>query len=126
MFKQGKKHIANFMIGFKALAMKAKTNNIHTIFLLKKNIRTNIIKIILRYLPMAVPEILRKQKMAIISVGQGYKSTESQQNYRIETEMTYGGRKISINIEKVKDNFDKDGRLKYFNCNTYGHIAKEY
>ena len=64
--------------------------------------------------------------MAIISVGQGYKSTESQQNYRIETEMTYGGRKISINIEKVKDNFDKDRRLKYFNCNTYGHIAKEY
>ena len=60
MFKQGKKYITNFMIGFKALAMKAKTNNIHTIFLLKKNIRTNIIKIILRYLPMAVPEILRK------------------------------------------------------------------
>jgi len=63
--------------------------------------------------------------MAIISVGQGYKSTESQQDYRIETEMTYGGRKISINIEKAKDNFDKDERLKYFNCNTYRHMAKE-
>jgi len=44
IFKQDKKHIANFMIKFKALAMKAKINDIHTIFLLKKNIRIDIIK----------------------------------------------------------------------------------
>ena len=36
-FRQGKKHIANFMIKFEALAMKEETNNLHTIFLLKKS-----------------------------------------------------------------------------------------
>jgi len=37
-FRQGKKHIANFMIEFDALAMKADTDEMHTIFLLKKNV----------------------------------------------------------------------------------------
>ena len=38
MFQQSKKHIADFMIEFKALAMKAETDNMYTIFLLKKKI----------------------------------------------------------------------------------------
>jgi len=59
-FKQSKKHIADFIIEFKALAIKAKTDDIHTIFLLKKNIRTDIIKTILGYLPMTVSEMLRE------------------------------------------------------------------
>ena len=29
-----------------------------------------------------------------------------------------------INIGKAKYNYDKDGRSKYFNCNKYGHMAK--
>ena len=37
-FKQGKKNTADFMIEFKALAMKMDTDELHTIFLLKKNI----------------------------------------------------------------------------------------
>ena len=37
-FKQGKKNTADFMIKFKALAMKADTDELHAIFLLKKNI----------------------------------------------------------------------------------------
>jgi len=37
-FKQDRKHIADFIIKFKALAMKAETDNLHTIFLLKKNV----------------------------------------------------------------------------------------
>jgi len=37
-FRQSKKHIANFMIEFNALAMKVETDDIYTIFLLKKNI----------------------------------------------------------------------------------------
>ena len=37
-FQQDKKHIADFMIEFKALAMKAETDNMYTIFLLKKNV----------------------------------------------------------------------------------------
>ena len=37
-FKQGKKNTADFMIKFDALAMKADTDKLHAIFLLKKNI----------------------------------------------------------------------------------------
>jgi len=39
MFKQEKKYIVDFTIKFKALVIKAETNNIHIIFSLKKNIR---------------------------------------------------------------------------------------
>ena len=59
-FKQGKKHIANFIIKFDVLAMKAETNDIHVIFLLKENIQTDIIKTILRYLLIAAPETFRE------------------------------------------------------------------
>ena len=44
----------------------------HAIFLLKKNIRSNIIKTILGYPPIAAPESLKEWKMAITSVGQEY------------------------------------------------------
>ena len=37
MFKQNKKYIANFIIKFEVLAMKAETNNLYTIFLLNKS-----------------------------------------------------------------------------------------
>ena len=37
-FKQDRKHIADFIIEFEALAMKAETDDLHMIFLLKKNI----------------------------------------------------------------------------------------
>jgi len=37
-FKQGKKNTVDFIIEFKALAMKVDTNELHTIFLLRKNI----------------------------------------------------------------------------------------
>jgi len=36
-FKQEKKNTADFMIEFDALAMKANTDELHAIFLLKKN-----------------------------------------------------------------------------------------
>jgi len=36
-FKQGKRNTADFIIEFEALAMKADTDKLHTIFLLKKN-----------------------------------------------------------------------------------------
>jgi len=48
------------MIEFKVLAMKAETDNINAIFLLKKNVRNNIIKIILEYSLIVVPESLKK------------------------------------------------------------------
>jgi len=37
-FKQGKRNTADFMIEFNALATKADTDELHAIFLLKKNI----------------------------------------------------------------------------------------
>jgi len=37
MFKQGRKNTADFIIEFKALAMKVDTDELHAIFLLKKN-----------------------------------------------------------------------------------------
>jgi len=40
--------------------MKAETNDLHVIFLLKKNIQMDIIKIILGYPPMAASGTLRK------------------------------------------------------------------
>ena len=39
-FQQDKKHIADFIIKFEVLAIKAETDDLHTIFLLKKNIWT--------------------------------------------------------------------------------------
>ena len=38
MFKQEKKNMANFMIEFKTLVTKVDIDNLHTIFLLKKNV----------------------------------------------------------------------------------------
>ena len=60
MFKQGKRNTVDFMIEFKALAMKADTDELHAIFLLKKNIRHDIIKMILGYPPIAMPETLKE------------------------------------------------------------------
>jgi len=75
-FKQGKRNTADFIIEFEALAMKADTDELHAIFLLKKNVRHNIIKMILGYPPIAMSKTLKEWKVAITSVGQGYKSTE--------------------------------------------------
>ena len=76
IFKQEKKNMADFMIDFKALAIKTDTDNLHAIFLLKKNIWADIIKMILDYLPIAAPESLKEWKVAIILVEQDYKSIE--------------------------------------------------
>ena len=104
--------------------MKAETDNMHAIFLLKKNFRTNIIKIISEYPPITVPEILKEWKMTITLVGQEYKFMESQHNYKTRTETTYKGRRAPINIGKSKYNLNKDKKLRCFNYNTYRHIEK--
>ena len=67
-FKQGKKNTADFIIKFEALAMKADTDKLHAIFLLKKNARHNIIKTILGYPPIVIPETLKEWKVVITSV----------------------------------------------------------
>ena len=56
--------------------MKVDIDKLHAIFLLKKNVQQDIIKIILGYLPIATLEMLKEWKVAIILVEQEYKSTE--------------------------------------------------
>jgi len=48
------------MIEFEALTMRADTDEIYTIFLLKKNVWQDIIKTILGYPSIAAPETLKK------------------------------------------------------------------
>ena len=57
-------------------------------------------------------------------VGQGYKFTKGQHDYKTSTETTYKGRGQTMNIGKFNKNF-RDGKLKCFNCNKYRHMAKE-
>jgi len=123
-FKQGKRNTADFMIEFEALAMKADTDELHAIFLLKKNVQHDIIKTILGYPPIAIPETLKEWKVAITSVEQGYESTKERQDYKTATGTTYRGRGQPMDIGRSDDNF-KDRKLKCFNCNKYGHMVKE-
>ena len=114
----------DFIIEFEVLATKADIDELHAIFLLKKNTRQDIIKTILEYPPMAMSETLKEWKVAITSVGQGYESTEGCHDYKTSTGITYGGRGQPMDIGKSNDNF-KDGKPKCFNCNKYGHMAKK-
>ena len=59
-FKQEKKNIADFIIKFEVLAIKADTNELYAIFLLKKNVQHNIIKIILEYPLITMSKTLKK------------------------------------------------------------------
>jgi len=70
-----------------------------------------------------MPETLKEWKVAITSVGQGYESTEGRHDYKTSTGTTYGGREQPMNIGRSNNNF-KDGKPKCFNCNKYGHMAK--
>ena len=73
---------------------------------------------------MAMPETLKEWKVAITSVGQGYKSTKGHHDYKTSMEITYSGRGQPMDIGKSNANF-KDGKPKYFNCNKYGYMAKK-
>ena len=123
-FKQGKWNTADFMIEFDTLATKVDIDELHMIFLLKKNVQQDIIKTILEYPPIAMPETLKEWKVAIVSVGQEYESMEGHHNYKTGTGMTYRGWGQPMDIGKSNDNF-KDGKPKCFNYNKYGHMAKE-
>ena len=80
------------MIEFEALAIKADMDELHAIFLLKKNVQHDIIKMILGYPPIAMPETLKEWKVVITSVGQGYESMEGRQDYKTGTGTIYGER----------------------------------
>jgi len=104
-FKQEKRNTMDFMIEFNALAMKVDTDELHAIFLLKKNLQHNIIKIILQYPLIAMLETLKEWKMAITSVEQVYEFTEGHHDYKTSTGTTYGGRGQPIDIGKYNENF---------------------
>ena len=112
------------MIEFDALAIKVDIDELHAIFLLKKNIWQDIIKTILEYPPIAMSESLKEWKVAITLVGQGYESTKGHHDYKTDTEVIYRGRGQPMDIGRSNNNF-KDGKLKCFNCNKYGYMAKE-
>ena len=63
--------------------------------------------------------------MIITLVGQNYELTEEWHDYRTSIGTIYGGQRILIDISKTKNNYNKEGRSKYFNCNKYRHMAKE-
>ena len=71
-----------------------------------------------------MPDILKEWKVAITPVEQEYKSIKEHHDYKTEMGMIYKGQEQSIDIGKSNNNF-KDGKPKCFNCNKYGHIAKE-
>ena len=106
------------------LATKADTDELYTIFLLKKNTQQDIVKTILGYPPMVMPETLKEWKMVITSVEQGYESMEGRYDYKTSTGTTYGGRGQPMDIGRSNNNF-KDGKPKCFNCNKYGHMARD-
>ena len=56
------------MIEFETLAMKADTDELHAIFLLKKNVQADIIKTILGYLLITALETLKEWKIVITLV----------------------------------------------------------
>ena len=84
-FEQGKKNTVDFIIEFEALAIKTDTDDLHAIFL------HDIIKTILGYQLIAMPDTLKEWKVAITSVGQGYESIEKRHDYKTGTGMTYRG-----------------------------------
>ena len=112
------------MIEFDVLAMKADTYELHAIFLLKKNTRQDIIKTILGYPPIAMPESLKEWKVAITSVKQGYESTEERHDYKTSIGTTYGEQEQPMDIGRSNKNF-KDRKPKCFNCNKCRHMTKE-
>jgi len=95
------------MIEFNILAIKAETNEMNTIFLLKKNVWADIIKTILEYPLMAASKTLKEWKVAIISVGQGYESMESWNDYKTSTGTILRGQGMPMNIGKMQNNFDE-------------------
>ena len=72
---------------------------IYAIFLLKKNIRSNITKTILRYRPIVVPKTLKKQKVAITLFRQEQEPlvVEEEHPWTLESSKTITTRTESLN-----------------------------
>jgi hypothetical protein len=123
-FKQGNRHIADFLIEFHVLKTTSKTDDAHAIFLLKKNIRQDIIKTILSYPPAAIPDTLTEWLEAIKSIRMGYKVNKMRKNIRTKSGITYGGSGLPMEIGKRKFLWNDKGEPKCYKCESYGHMGK--
>jgi hypothetical protein len=90
-FKQGNQHINNFIIRFGVLKDTSKINKTHAIFLLERHVKSDIIKIIMGYPPVAIPSDLSEWISAIQSVGKGQEATQICHDLLTPTVVTYGG-----------------------------------
>jgi len=63
--------------------------------------------------------------VAITSVGQGYESMESRNNYKTSIGTIFGEQGIPMDIGKAWDSFNENRRPRYFNCNAYRHVVRE-
>jgi hypothetical protein len=123
-FKQGNRHIADFLIEFHVLKTTSKTDDAHAIFLLKKNIRQDIIKTILGYPPAAIPDTMTEWLESIKSVGMEYEANEMRKDIRTESGITYGGSGLPMEIGKRKFLWNDKGEPKCYKCELYGHMGK--
>lgn len=122
-FNQGKMNTMDFIVMFDLLKRQSKISDEHATFLLKRNTRPDIIRIILGYPPSALPDKYGEWKESILSVGKG-KDFLGAGDKKTSTGVVYGGRGQPMEIGRSLPRF-KDGKPKCFNCNKYGHLAKE-
>jgi hypothetical protein len=122
---QGRTHIADFLVMFDSLKTRAGIDDKHAIFLLKKNVRREIVRTIMGYPPSMIPSDYDAWKEAILSVGKGYDAPEMNRDRRTASGIVYGGKGQPMDIGRSKPAFDKEGKPKCFNCNLYGHMAKD-
>jgi hypothetical protein len=62
---------------------------------------------------------------AILSIGQGYESTEIRNDYHTGTGVTFGWSGQPMDIGRQMPAFNEKGQPKCFKCNTYGHMVKD-
>ena len=118
---QGKKPIVDFLIEFTLTKNKAGTDDQHAIFLLKKNIKKEIIRSILSFPPDKIPTTLEDWISIIKSVGMGAE-TMSLFDRHTSSGTTYGGTGQPMEIGRLPT---PNNQRKCFNCGKFGHFAKE-
>jgi hypothetical protein len=124
-FKQGNQHINDFIIRFGVLRDTSKIDETHAIFLLKRHVKSDIIKVIMGYPPVAIPSDLKEWISAIQYVGKGQEATQIRHDLLTPTGVTYGGSGQPMEIGRKKLVWSKDGTPQCYRCDQYGHIGKE-
>ena len=77
------------------------------------------------YPPTQAPKSLKQQKVAITTVGQGYKWTNIYYDYRTGSGITYEEIDKPMEIGQQRNN--KQGhKPKCYNCNKFRHMTKDY